>query len=132
MYGLDSSGLDVQRRAAALASQIVGPQAAAVDAGGHFPEESMKGLGREGLFGVTISSSLGGLGKGPREFVAIAEELGQVCPSTAMVWVMHVAAAQAIASSLLLEGRDSILRDIASGKHLTTLAFSEKGSRSQF
>src|SRR5262245_36419163 len=102
MYGLDSSGAEVQRRAAALASEIVGPHAAAVDSGARFPEESIKALGREGLFGVAISPSLGGLGKGPREFVAVAEELGQVCPSTAMVWVMHVAAAQAIASSPLL------------------------------
>jgi alkylation response protein AidB-like acyl-CoA dehydrogenase len=45
---------------------------------------------------------------------------------------MHVAASQAIAASTTLETRDSILREIAAGKHLTTLAFSEVGSRSQF
>jgi hypothetical protein len=49
-----------------------------------------------------------------------------------MVYVMHVAAAQAIAASTTLAARDELLRAIAGGRHLTTLALSEKGSRSQF
>jgi alkylation response protein AidB-like acyl-CoA dehydrogenase len=49
-----------------------------------------------------------------------------------MVYVMHVSATQAIASSETLAGRDDLLRQIAAGSHLTTLALSERGSRSQF
>jgi alkylation response protein AidB-like acyl-CoA dehydrogenase len=49
-----------------------------------------------------------------------------------MVYVMHVSATQPIAASTTLKGRDELLGQIAAGKHLTTLAFSEKGSRSQF
>jgi alkylation response protein AidB-like acyl-CoA dehydrogenase len=49
-----------------------------------------------------------------------------------MVFVMHVSAAQAIAASATLGGKDELLREIAAGRHLTTLALSEKGSRSQF
>jgi alkylation response protein AidB-like acyl-CoA dehydrogenase len=49
-----------------------------------------------------------------------------------MIYVMHVSASQAIAASTTLESRDTVLREIAAGKHLTTLAFSESGSRSQF
>jgi alkylation response protein AidB-like acyl-CoA dehydrogenase len=45
---------------------------------------------------------------------------------------MHVTAAQAIAAAKPLADRDALLREIAAGRHLTTLAFSEKGSRSQF
>jgi len=45
---------------------------------------------------------------------------------------MHVSATQAIATSSILASRDSILSEIAAGRHLTTLAFSETGSRSQF
>jgi alkylation response protein AidB-like acyl-CoA dehydrogenase len=67
-----------------------------------------------------------------RTFAAVVEELATACPSTAMIYVMHVTAAQAIASSASLDGRDAILREIAAGRHLTTLAFSEAGSRSQF
>jgi alkylation response protein AidB-like acyl-CoA dehydrogenase len=67
-----------------------------------------------------------------RAFAAVAEELATACGSTAMIYVMHVAAAQAIASGTPLGSRDELLRQIAAGKHLTTLAFSERGSRSQF
>jgi alkylation response protein AidB-like acyl-CoA dehydrogenase len=49
-----------------------------------------------------------------------------------MIYVMHVAAAQAIASSTTLKRKDEVLRRIVAGEHLTTLAFSENGSRSQF
>jgi alkylation response protein AidB-like acyl-CoA dehydrogenase len=49
-----------------------------------------------------------------------------------MVYVMHVSATQAISASATLAGRDDLLREIAAGRHLTTLALSERGSRSQF
>jgi alkylation response protein AidB-like acyl-CoA dehydrogenase len=49
-----------------------------------------------------------------------------------MIYVMHVAAQQAIASSSVLAKGDEVLRAVAAGKHLTTLALSERGSRSQF
>ena len=74
----------------------------------------------------------GGKGAGLRAFAAVVEELATACGSSAMIYNMHVAAAQAIASGASLKDRDALLRDIAAGTHLTTLAFSEKGSRSQF
>jgi alkylation response protein AidB-like acyl-CoA dehydrogenase len=49
-----------------------------------------------------------------------------------MVFVMHVSAAQAMAASSTLAGKSELLREIAAGRHLTTLALSEKGSRSEF
>jgi alkylation response protein AidB-like acyl-CoA dehydrogenase len=49
-----------------------------------------------------------------------------------MVYVMHVSATQVIAASTSLAERDALLREIAAGRHLTTLALSERGSRSHF
>jgi alkylation response protein AidB-like acyl-CoA dehydrogenase len=49
-----------------------------------------------------------------------------------MVYVMHTCAVQAISSSKSLGDREDILRAAAQGRHLSTLALSEKGSRSQF
>src|SRR6202035_4668730 len=77
-------------------------------------------------------TALGGKGEGPRAYAEVVEELAQVCASTAMIYVMHVTAGQAISASTTLQGKDDVLRAMAAGKHLTTLAFSEKGSRSQF
>jgi alkylation response protein AidB-like acyl-CoA dehydrogenase len=89
-------------------------------------------LAKTGLYGLCVERARGGLGEGPRAFCAVVEELATACGSTAMVYVMHVTAAQPIAASRTLAGRDALLAEIAAGRHLTTLAFSEKGSRSQF
>jgi len=45
---------------------------------------------------------------------------------------MHVSASQAFVASQTFDRREALLKEIAAGKHLTTLAFSERGSRSQF
>lgn len=119
-------------QARTLAAGIVSESAAAVDEAGRFPEENLRAIGAAGLLGLGVAKELGGSGETMRTFAAVTEELATACPSTAMIYVMHVTAAQAIASSATLEDRETVLRDIAAGRHLTTLAFSEAGSRSQF
>ena len=119
-------------QATKIVTEVAAQNAADVDARGRFPTESMKAVAEAGLYGLALSKDVGGKGEGMRAFAGVVEELSGACASTAMVYVMHVSAAQAIATSSTLAGRDSILRDIAAGKHLTTLAFSEAGSRSQF
>jgi alkylation response protein AidB-like acyl-CoA dehydrogenase len=118
--------------AATPARDVAARHAAEVDARGRFPAESIAALGSAGLMGLCVPAALGGRGAGPRAFAAVVEELATACSSTAMVYVMHVSAQQAIASSSLLGSRDEVLGQIAAGKHLTTLALSERGSRSQF
>jgi alkylation response protein AidB-like acyl-CoA dehydrogenase len=111
---------------------VIAPASAAVDRDARFPAESVEGLAKAGLLGLCVDLEHGGRGQSPRMFAAVTEELAMADPSTAMIYVMHVAAAQAIAASHVLASRDEVLRSIASGRHLTTLAFSETGSRSQF
>lgn len=115
-----------------LAAGVVSETAASVDASGEFPRQSLDAVAAAGLHGLCVPAELGGSGESMRTFAAVVEELATACPSTAMIYVMHVTAAQAIASSATLEERDAVLREIAAGRHLTTLAFSETGSRSQF
>src|SRR5688572_3691569 len=124
-YGLEANQLS-------LPLDVVASRSADVDENGRFPEESIAALGAAGLLGLTVSGDLGGLGHGPRAFCVAAEELARACASTAMVYVMHTTAVQAISSSKLLHDRDPILRAAAKGEHLSTLSLSEKGSRSQF
>ena len=118
--------------AARIAGETLAPRAAEVDRSAQFPAEAMRALASSGLHGLCVAPSHGGLGMPPRVFAAVVEELAAADASVAMIYVMHVTAAQAIASSDTLADRDALLRAIAAGKHLTTLAFSEKGSRSQF
>ncbi|MBX5484622.1 MAG: acyl-CoA/acyl-ACP dehydrogenase [Myxococcaceae bacterium] len=106
-------------------------RAAEVDAQAKFPKENIAALGKAGLLGLCVPKERGGRGEGPAAFAQVVESIASACASTAMVYVMHVTAAQAIEKSRSPE-RDALLGAIARGAHLTTLAFSEKGSRSQF
>ena len=131
-YRLNEQDARLAEAAAEVARDVLAPNAADVDQKARFPEESLQALRRQGLLGLCVQTALGGEGAGMRAFAAVAEELATSCASTAMIYVMHVTGAQAIASSSTLKDRDLVLKRVAVGDHLTTLAFSERGSRSQF
>ena len=132
MYQLDDAGAALCADARGIAQSIAQTHAADVDDKGRFPVEAIDTLRQQGFFGLALPTDFGGRAQPPRVFAAAVEELAQACASTAMVYVMHVTAAQAILVSETLDGRDELLGQIADGQHLTTLAFSERGSRSQF
>lgn len=132
VYGLSDSARENVSAASKIAADVSQPNAVDVDSEGRFPDESMKALADAGLYGLCVPKAAGGKGEDMRAFAGVVEELAGACASTAMIYVMHVVASQAIANSSTLHDRDSILKEIAAGHHLTTLAFSESGSRSQF
>ena len=132
VYGLSDSARENVSTATKIAADVSRPNADDVDSEGRFPDESMKALSDAGLSGLCLPKAVGGKGEDMRALAGVVEELAGACASTAMIYVMHVAASQAIANSSTLHHRDSILKEIAAGHHLTTLAFSESGSRSQF
>ena len=60
----------------------------------------------------------------------VIDTLAQRCPSTAMVYLMHLCGVACYAAAP--DKTASLLQAAAAGRHLSTLAFSEKGSRSHF
>jgi isovaleryl-CoA dehydrogenase len=107
---------------------VVGPAAAEVDVTGRFPRDAVAALGQAGLLGLTVSEEAGGAGQGLRAATEVVRRLAEVCGSTAMVAMMHYAATVLIDK----HGPREVCAEIASGRHLTTLAFSEVGSRSHY
>jgi alkylation response protein AidB-like acyl-CoA dehydrogenase len=105
--------------------------AAEVDADARFPEEAVSALRESGMLGLTLPPEVGGLGGGPHEFVDAIGQLAGVCGSTAMIYLMHVSAAMPLAAAPP-PGREDLLGDLADGRALGSLAFSEAGSRSHF
>lgn len=132
IYGVGPRSDELVQSAATLAKETALPAAASVDAKAVFPKDAIAALSERGFFGLTVPAEFGGKAQGPGVFAAVVEELAQGCASTAMVYVMHVSALQGIIASKKIGGREALLCEISAGKHLTTLAFSEKGSRSQF
>jgi alkylation response protein AidB-like acyl-CoA dehydrogenase len=102
-----------------------------VDADGAFPTDAVEALRTSGLLGLVLPREIGGMGEGPVEFTEVVAELAAVCGSTAMIYLMHVSAAVAVAAATPA-GLPNLLADMASGRSLGTLAFSERGSRSHF
>jgi alkylation response protein AidB-like acyl-CoA dehydrogenase len=129
-YELDQATQAIVERAQRASRDVLDKEAASVDKEGRFPRNSIRALGDAGLLGLSLPKKWGGLEQGPRAFAAVAETLARSCPSTAMVYVMHVCAANVVAQGP--QPNEKVLRDMASGKHVSTLAFSEKGSRSHF
>ena len=110
-----------------IADDVVRPHAASVDREGRFPKENFDALRSAGLFKLVTAKDVGGHGQGLRAAVAVGERMARECPSTAMVLIMHYCAATVIESY----GTHELRKSVADGK-LTTLAFSEAGSRSHF
>jgi alkylation response protein AidB-like acyl-CoA dehydrogenase len=130
MYRLNEEQTAVIEEVRRVADESIAPHAADVDAGGRFPREALDALAKARLLGLTVPVEYGGMGEGIRVACAALDEIARRCASTAMIYLMHVcgcsvyvARAQAVADTL---------RQVARGEHLTTLAWSEKGSRSHF
>jgi alkylation response protein AidB-like acyl-CoA dehydrogenase len=107
---------------------VVAPLAQEIDQAGRFPSEGIQALGKAGLLGLLSSKDVGGQGEGLDAAAAVIERLAGACGSTAMVTLMHYAAVGVLEA---LGPRD-VREAVARGEHLSTLAFSERGSRSQF
>src|SRR3954463_3464394 len=107
---------------------VVAPAAAEVDSAGTFPRAALDAFGRAGLLGLISSREVGGLGESHRAAAQMIERVAAECASTAMVLCMHYSGAAVVEAHGPREVREAIAR----GEHVTTLAFSEKGSRSHF
>jgi isovaleryl-CoA dehydrogenase len=107
---------------------VVAVVAEATDVNAEFPRKSIDALRSIGVLGLTTSASHGGGGGSMVDAARIVEKLAAACGSTAMVTLMHYAANALVEA----HGPDADREAIGSGAHLTTLAFSEVGSRSHF
>lgn len=127
-----SSGASIQTYSDALekiANDVIAPSAIDIDQTGSFPRASIDALGKAGLLGLISSAEVGGAGQGHRVAALTIERIARECASTAMITCMHYAGTAVIEAS---NGPREIREAIAAGHHLTTLAFSENGSRSHF
>ena len=130
MYYLKEGQQSIIDLARKVAEEGVAPHAAEVDSDSRFPREAIAALGEAGLMGLTIPTEFGGLGQSPAVMVAVLDEVAQRCGSTAMIYMMHLCG---VSGYLADPDRFATeLKAAAAGKHLSTLAFSEKGSRSHF
>ncbi len=111
-----------------LIDEVVRPAAAWTDQLAEFPRRSIDALAEAGFLGFISSPDVGGAGEGMAAAADVVERLAGVCGSTAMILLMHYAAVVVLEA----HGPRDVRERIGEGQHLTTLAFSETGSRSHF
>jgi alkylation response protein AidB-like acyl-CoA dehydrogenase len=115
-----------------IADRILAPAAKQNDKEARFSSEAIAALGPSGLLGIMLPAEVGGSALGPRTLAAVVATLAEADASAAMVYLMHLCATATIAAARPGAAVAQTLKDIAAGRHLTTLAFSEAGSRSHF
>jgi alkylation response protein AidB-like acyl-CoA dehydrogenase len=121
-------------KAREIASGVLAPSAGQNDKVGRFSTEAVGSLGESGLLGLTLPVDVGGSGLGPRTLAAVIATLAEADASVAMVYLMHILGATAISAARpgAAQATRPILQEISAGRHISTLAFSEAGSRSHF
>jgi alkylation response protein AidB-like acyl-CoA dehydrogenase len=94
---------------------------------GVFPRDNLNALAKAGWNGILIPKEYGGLGLDHLAFSIVCEEIGRVCASTGLVFVMHTGAAQTIN---LFGNHDQKLRWLKPAQEglLGTYSTSEKAS----
>lgn len=79
-----------------LVDEVIRPHADKHDREGSFPRENLEALAAAGWNGILFPEELGGLGLDHVSFAIVAEEIANADASTALIYVMHVSAAQTI------------------------------------
>lgn len=106
---------------------IVRENAVSTDTQGHFPSQSISALRSAGFFGLISAKTCGGMGHAPDVAAEVITRIAAECGSTAMVLAMHYSAA-----AVIEKFAPEDVRKKTATSDLTTLAFSEMGSRSHF
>jgi alkylation response protein AidB-like acyl-CoA dehydrogenase len=130
MYRLDPEQQSVVQEARAISELKIAPHATHVDEAESFPVDGLGALARAGFLGLTIPKRYGGMGQSLRVACAVLDEIGQRCASTGMIFKMHLCGVACYAARP--DRAEEQLRAAAEGQHLSTLAWSESGSGSDF
>lgn len=103
-----------------IVDQTIGPSADRLDREKIFPKANMQELADKGLNGILLPESLGGLDAGYKAFSIVAEKIAAHCPSTGLVYTMHVEAADVIVRFGSKEQQEKWLKPVQAGSFGTT------------
>ena len=98
-----------------------------------FPRHNLEILGEHGFLALTVPEEYGGLGENHVAYSMVCETIARYgCASTAMCYVMHMGAVNAIMLRPTPELIDKYIRPLAQGKTIGTLSYSDPETGSHF
>ena len=115
------------QRAETIAREVLGPNAAAADRTAEFPRRQLDALRAEGFFGLRGDRAHGGQGEGLLTTCLVTEALAKACPSTALIYKMHLESIEMISRVPTAHQAEDLLPRLVSGEWLSTVAGSEAG-----
>ncbi len=119
--------VSIRQQVRKIADEVIRPNAERTDRDGVFPRENLTALARAGFNGVLLPRALGGLELDHVAFAIAAEEIASACASTALVYVMHVGAAQTVLLYGNEDQKNRWLKPVREGL-IGTYSTSEKAS----
>lgn len=120
----------IDRSTKHLLIEQLAANARSTDREAKFPAENIKLLGEHNYLGLLVPTKLGGQAASALEFAETVQSIGCACASTGMIFVMHCCGIDMLSKHSTKS--DKILREAAAGKHLSTIACSERGTGANF
>lgn len=115
-----------------IADTVLNEESNDINRDGAWPKATFDALKDAGVMGLTIPTQYSGLGGGLSSLSKAAYYLGFYSGSTGLCFSMHCSASAVIAEKPTPTHIDEYLTPICMGKHITTLAMSERGTGSHF
>jgi alkylation response protein AidB-like acyl-CoA dehydrogenase len=111
-----------------IVEKVIKPNADIIDRDGIFPKQNLQVLAETGWNSILIPEKWDGRGQDHVAFAIAAEEIAKGCPSTSLVYVMHVGAVQTISLYGNDDQKERWLKPIRKGL-IGTYSTSEKATR---
>src|SRR3954449_232895 len=109
-------------RSEALAADVLAPNAAGTDRTGTFPRAQLDALRDAGVFGLRADPAHGGAGEGLLTTCLVTEALARACPSTALIYKMHLESIEMISRVPTPLQSSEVVPKLAAGTWLSTVA----------
>ncbi|WP_025731599.1 acyl-CoA dehydrogenase family protein [Heyndrickxia ginsengihumi] len=103
-----------------IVATVIKPNANIIDRHTQFPINNIQALASEGINGILLPQDLGGLELNYTAFATVTKEIAKACPSTALIYTMHVEAARIIHTYGNEDQWERWLKPIRKGKFGTT------------
>src|SRR5699024_1916264 len=117
----------VRKEIQKIVSKVIRPNADRIDRQSRFTSDYLNAVGRGGWNSLLLPESLGGLALDYQSFGIVTNEIAQACPSTALIYTMHIGASLIIYKYGNEDQWERWLLPILDGK-IGTIATSERSS----
>jgi alkylation response protein AidB-like acyl-CoA dehydrogenase len=114
----------IHKRARELARNNFAKRAVEIDLEGKFPSANIQDLKDHGFLNLGIPENPASI----KTIIATIEEFAQSCPSTSIIYLMHISLLPSLYKLSTAHQKETLLKDVFAGKKLGSYSQSEKST----